>query len=354
MRILITAPDLNPLNNVSGISFVVRQIIHYNKEHEYKHYLLGRPDKGLNVLIWLFQLIKQLLVFPFSLIRFNTELVHQNVPFDTKGIIREFFINIWCRLFNIPVLLHIHGGEYFTNEIRNLLVKRMAKTLICSGNKVVVLSENEQKKLKQMFGHGSADVLANGIDTQKYKPSLIKEIAPKPNFLYLGRIEKDKGILEIVEAFRYIQKQYCFSFTLCGFGSLTNHVKEECEKILGTDFIFKGIVCGAEKLKTIHESNYFLLPSYFEGLPISLLETMAAGVVPIVTNVGSISSVVENELNGIFVLKYNSIDLAEKIKKVITDKTLYEFLSKNAIQTITEKFDIKEYIAKLNAIYIRI
>ena len=54
---------------------------------------------------------------------------------------------------------------------------------------------------------------------------------------------------------------------------------------MGDDFIFKGVVSGNDKWNTIYESDIFLLPSrHSEGLPMSLLETMAAGLVPVVTN----------------------------------------------------------------------
>lgn len=67
------------------------------------------------------------------------------------------------------------------------------------------------------------------------------------------------------------------------------------------DFIFKGVVSGDEKLKAIQLSDYFVLPSYSEGLPISLLETMSCGLIPIVSDDESLSLIVEHRVNGIVV-----------------------------------------------------
>ena len=112
MKILITAPSLNPLINVSGISSVVSNIIKYNKQHNFHHYVLGKQDKSLSNVVWLFQLLVKLLYFPFFLKNNSIELVHQNLPFNPKGVSREFIINYWCRLTGVPVIVHIHGGSY--------------------------------------------------------------------------------------------------------------------------------------------------------------------------------------------------------------------------------------------------
>lgn len=65
MNILITAPSLNPNENVSGVSTMVNNIISHNKSHTYFHYLLGKSDRKQNKIKWLVKLIKQLVVFPF-------------------------------------------------------------------------------------------------------------------------------------------------------------------------------------------------------------------------------------------------------------------------------------------------
>ena len=83
----------------------------------------------------------------------------------------------------------------------------------------------------------------------------------------------------------------------------------------------------------------------------ALLETMAAGVVPIVTDDASMKYVVRHAINGIRINKKDPIDLSEKIKYVIAHPDIYHALSMKARNTIVEKFDIKDYIHKLNEIY---
>jgi glycosyltransferase involved in cell wall biosynthesis len=352
MNILITAPDLNPSKNVSGIATVVKTIIEYNIQHRYFHYLLGRPDKSGSRIKWFVQLCKQLLAFPCFVKRHKIELVHQNLPFDPKGLIREYIISGWCRLLRIPVVLHVHGGEFLMNGTQKPLYQFIAKTLFKHSKEVVVLSNIEQQALQNLYGYSSATLLANSVDTSKYKAKNKIFNQSKPVLLFLGRITESKGIEDIVEAFILLKNKLDFRFILCGAGPLENYFKIKCKEILDGDFEFRGVVSGREKINVINTADFFILPSrYGEGLPMALLETMAAGVVPVVTDDASMKFVIQNEINGMLVEKQNPRHLYSQLEKVTSDKNLYQKLSYNAVATVTAQYDISNYVIQLNDIY---
>ena len=83
----------------------------------------------------------------------------------------------------------------------------------------------------------------------------------------------------------------------------------------------------------------------------ALLETMATGVVPVVTDDASMKFVVQQQFNGMRVKKNDPQDLYEKMKIVLSDASLYDSLSENAIKTIKKNFDINNYIVQLNELY---
>lgn len=353
MNVLITAPNLNPLKNVSGIATVVATIMEYNRQqHRYFHYLLGRPDEKLSKINWFLQLVKQVLCFPIALRKHKIELVHQNLPFDPKGLAREYIINLWCRLLRLPVALHVHGGEFLMTGTRNPLYRCIAKSLFRHSKKVIVLSEIERQALQNLYNYASATVLVNSIDTAKYKVGNKTFNQSKPTLLFLGRITESKGIEDIVETFVLLKKERDFRFILCGAGSLEDFFKTKCKEILDKDFEFRGVVSGEEKINVIAASDFFILPSrYGEGLPMALLETMAAGVVPVVTDDASMKYVVQNEVNGMRVEKQHPQHLYSQLKKVMSDRELYEKLSRNAANTIASQYDISNYVLQLNDIY---
>lgn len=352
MNILITAPSLNPEKNVSGISTVVQTILEHNQKPVYSHYLLGRPDKKQSKIAWAFHLLKQVLLFPFALKKWKIDLVHQNLPFDPKGLTRESVINFWCWLMQVPVLLHVHGGVFLMNPPQNYFFIFFAKQLFKHSKAVVVLSDLEKEALRKYYHYDSAVVLLNSVDTSLFSSSAKQLDKDKPTLLFMGRIHESKGIEDMVEAFKQLRKDCAFRFVLCGDGPLKNACINSCREILGDDFEYRGVVSGARKYDTIGEANFFLLPSrYGEGLPMALLETMAAGVVPIVTDDASMKYVVQNEVNGLRVEKRNPQHLYSQVKKAISDKELYKALSYNAAETVKYQYDVEQYVIKLNEIY---
>lgn len=351
MKILITAPSLESSRNVSGISSIVKTIIETNSDHTYFHYLLGRPDK-VNYIIYLCVLIHKLLSFPLVLRREKIDLVHQNLPFDQRGVMRESIINFWCYILKIPVVLHIHGGELLMKKSQNRVWRYLSSVLFNRSQKVIVLSELEKEALEEFHGYYGALVLPNSISVKDYvfTDRSISEI--DPTFLYLGRIHEKKGIIEIFEAMESLSKANIrFKFLLCGEGPLKDDYITRCKDVLGTHFEYLGVVSGKSKIEALHKADFFLLPSYFEGLPMALLEAMASGLVPVVTEVGSMKLLIKHKKNGVFVKKADSEDLTFILKELLNDHKLVEKISQNAVFTVREGFDISIYKEKLNLIY---
>ena len=352
LHILITAPSFDTEKNISGISSVVQMIIKNNGKYSYFHYILGKPDNK-NTLIQILLLLKRLLFFPFSLWKNHIDMVHQNFPFDPKGILRESIINQWCRLFRIPVVLHIHGGVFLMNKTSNKLYLYLVKKIFKNSQAVIVLSSLEKESLSRNYRYPNSFILENCIDASLFLNIKRSKMLSTPTFLFMGRMHESKGLDDIFEAFERLKKDDIgFKFLLCGDGPLKEYIVPQFENRLSNQFEYRGIVSGQKKMDVIQSSDCFLLPSrYGEGLPMALLETMAAGVVPIVTDDASMKNIVKNEQNGIIVEKRNPQDLYQKMKKLILNPDLYTAFSMNAKNTIAERCDIKDYIFQLNFIY---
>ncbi len=353
MKILITAPSLETSKNVSGISTVVNTIIDNNVNYQYRHYLLGRPD-NTNTLTYLFVFIRQLVLFPIILRREKIYLVHQNLPFDPKGLMRESVVNFWCYLFKVPVVLHIHGGAFLMEENPKKIWRFLSRILFKHSRQVLVLSEIEREALSKFHFFDSAIVLSNSIAVSDYLYATRPTKHDHPTLLFLGRLHESKGLDDIYEAFCLLKKQsLSFRFVLCGSGPLMESAKDKFGKLLGSDFDFRGVVSGDDKNAAFRDSDFFLLPSrYGEGLPMALLESMASGLIPIVTDDASMKFLVHHGQNGIRVEKRNGRDIAEKISTLLSlDKEYLAQLRLSAVQTVVESYDIKAYVKKLNMIY---
>ena len=165
-------------------------------------------------------------------------------------------------------------------------------------------------------------------------------------------------MFNIVEALSKLSsKRSDFEFYLYGAGPEEDLLIVQFSQSLGDKFQFKGIVSGKEKFEVLQEADIFLLPSHYgEGLPIALLEAMSYGIIPVVTDDGSMATVVNNRINGYIVEKDNSNEL-----NVVINIILEKFrnndvknMQNKIIETITKKYDCKNYSIKLEKIYNRI
>lgn len=355
MKVIINSPSLNPEINVSGISSVTQFIISNNKEINYIHFEIGRKDCESQKIISRIKRILENIKKWNKLLKENKKaFIHYNIPLMKAAIIRDYIMLRIAHKNNMPILLHVHGGNYLQNRKRPWYLKIMLRNIFIWSKHIVVLSEEEKKILKEDFKINNIMSLANCIDlsnAKKFKRDMSKK--ERLNILYIGRIERNKGIKYILEACKELNEKgidFCLHFA--GKEENPGEFIQDFEKCLKKRFIFHGIISGNKKTELFKSCDVFLLPSLFEGLPMSLLETMSFGLIPIVTAVGSIPTIVINRHNGIIIEKHNSNSIVIAIQELIDNDNYLTVLSKNAQKSIFNKFDDVTYIKTLNNLYI--
>lgn len=346
LNILIITPSLNPQENISGISTISSLLIQNNKEYNYIPFIVGKKDKQKRGVYWLFNLFKNLFYISF----FSNEklrLVHFNLGLEPKSLIRDillFFI-LWIR--SAPVILHIHGGRFMNckagifKPIINFFLKK-AKTII-------VLSDLEKEFLQKNYTKVDSckiNVIPNAVDFPEYIEEK-KDFKDKLSFLFLGRIDKAKGLAKIADALKIMKsKQIPFVFNLCGVGPDKDYFLKLLADVQ-SDVKDFGLVYGNLKKELMMKSHVFILPSDFEGLPLSLLESMGYGMVPVVSPVGSIPNVV-NSCNGR--LASTIEEIVDAVTELNSDRDMLESLSYAARQTIEKHYSITKFIKDINIV----
>lgn len=344
MKILITAPSLDENENVSGISALVRQIVK-RSGNGFVHFQAGRRDGEPSGLRWFW---KQLFLtgdFSDAIKREDPDIIHLNTSLVRRAILRDIYFLGIALSARKPVLLHIHGGPFVTGKLQ---FKRWAVNLIKDSQRVIVLSELERKALLKYVPKADIEVLPNAVPVDE-----IPEIQKEPGWkkiLYFGRLDAKKGLDQIVEACGKLKKEGLeFDFNCYGTGPDAKAFIDGMTAALDERFYYGGVVTGDQKWHVLAENDIFLLPSKYEGLPMALLEAMAAGCVPIVSDVGSVSTVVRDGENGYLIEPGNVDQIVDRLRKLLSCD-LAE-MSGNARTTIREGFDIANYIEKLEVIY---
>ncbi len=353
MRILITAPSLEINENVSGISSVVRQIIQHS-HFDFYHFQAGRKDGEKPDINWVFKQILSVPRFYRKITYEKIDIVHINTALNPLSIMRDAAFVKMARLAKRPILLHLHGGKFLAQEFDNNFLARISEKMMKTANIVVVLSELEKEIVEKRRQNLNVRVLENAVAVGAAR--LQKENSDEKTIIFLGRLHESKGLHEIIKTCRILRnKNFKFRFNCFGAGDLKDFFIKEMTEILGEKFYYGGVISGAKKEKALNEADIFLLPSrYGEGLPMAMLEAMAAGCVVVVSEMASIGAVVTDGVNGFLIEPNNVSQLTEKLKSLLSDEKDLKSLSKNARTTIAEKFDLSAYIRNLESIYTEI
>lgn len=349
--IIITSPSLDPLKNVSGISSVTRLIIENNASRQYSHFQIGKTDDENSAVRRVVRLLGTYFKWINTLCKRDIDLLHYNFPLSNFSILRDSVFIHTAFLFRKKLVIHMHGGVYLTQKNPPLLLNWILKKILKKDVPIVVLSEREKECLSQRYDCKNIRVLPNcvaevdGVKDNRQDRSVL-------NILFLGRIAKDKGIQYILEsAKQLVETGYDFKLHFAGEEEFKDEFIPVLKRELGRNFYYHGIVSGESKDSLLREMDIFLLPSFYEGLPMALLETMSYGIIPVVTNVGSIGSVINDGENGLFIKDHDTQSIFKVIEGLITDSSKRGELSEKAIQTIRDKFNAKHYIDQLNDIY---
>lgn len=351
--ILITSPSLNTEENVSGISSVTNFIIGNNGLQHYRHFELGRKDNEKRNLSWFFRLLGKTTGWMYILAFKKIKLVHFNLALSKASIIRDAPLLFFAKTIRKKLVIHLHGGDYLTKKQVPAWIKGILKKIFSGKTQVIVLSSMEAALIEKRYNAKNVKILPNCVDIKEADGFVRGHDAnAMMNILFIGRITVEKGLDHIAGALHSLQQQQVpFKFFMAGTGPDEKLYVEKFTQMLGNRFEFKGIVWGNDKANLYKLCNIFLLPSLFEGLPMSLLESMLFGMVPIVTPVGSIKDVVTDGKNGVIVNEQPAKEITDAIILLVNDKVLMQQLSNNAAAYIKQHYNPEKYIGKLNAIY---
>lgn len=350
-KVLIVAPSLNVKNNVSGVSAVTNFIISHNAECEYEHFLQGRDDGERGALRRVMRVWRNYRAWKKRLRTIGDAVIHYNYPLDTPSIVRDYFFLKAAHKQGLPMVIHIHGGLYLFKDKKPFVIRKILSEVFSWENPFIVLSNKERSQIQKVYGTRNVSILPNCVEI----PSLNENDNVNDNgihILYLGRIEPNKGMDYLLEAMRTLKEEgRHFVLHLAGIEQGKNRYVERYQELLGDRFVYEGIVSGEKKVALLKRCQVFVLPSLYEGLPISLLETMGYGLVPVVTDVGSISEYVKDGENGLLIGLRDAAAIAEAVKRLDDNRVLMMKMSETAWQTLRNRLTPKKYIEKLNMIY---
>lgn len=183
--------------------------------------------------------------------------------------------------------------------------------------------------IKKGFERDKVIVLPNIIEMNNYYDMGLEK---QYDIVSLSRLDKNKNITILIQAVAKLRKKINVKVIIGGIGPELENLKQEVKKLqLENNINFLGWVEQVDILNIYNSSKIFVLPSLGEGFPLTILEAMACGCVPVVTNVGDISEIVKDGYNGSIIYDPNHVDeLAVKLSTLLVDNKKINELSLNA------------------------
>lgn len=354
MRIIIVSPSLDPTKNVSGLSAVTRFVIENNPHQDYVHFELGRKDGEKGGIYRVSSIIRKYKDWKCLLKTYPDAIVHYNFPLEKPSIIRDTpFMNAALKNGN-KMVIHIHGGVYLTSESIPFPFRQILKHVFSWQVPFITLSEKEAGILRNKFSANHVVSLPNCIDLKDAKTfdRKCKDISSPLTLGYLGRIAKTKGMDYLLQACCILKERHIpFCLKIAGAEEVEGQYLPQFSNQLGNQFAYAGIVSGESKNAFLQSLDVLTMPTFFEGLPMSLLECMSYGAVPVITPVGSIPTVVTEGQNGLFIKVKDTQSIVDAITYLHTHRDKLEQMGKSSRNYIYEHFDSDCYIDKLNNIY---
>ena len=354
MDVVIVSPSLDPTKNVSGLSAVTRFIIANNPHHNYIHFELGRKDGEKGGIYRVGSIISGYRAWKQLLRMHPDAIVHYNFPLEKPSILRDTpFMHAALKNGN-KMVIHIHGGVYLTSESIPFPFRQILKHVFSWQLPFITLSEKEAGILRNKFYAKHVVSLPNCIDlkdAQTFERKYKDDSTPL-TLGYLGRIAKTKGMDYLLQACSILKERHIpFCLKIAGAEEVEGQYLPQFSNLLGNQFVYAGIVSGESKNTFLQSLDVLAMPTFFEGLPMSLLECMSYGVVPVITPVGSIPTVVTDQQNGILIKAEDAESIVDAITFLHTHRDQLEQMSKSSRNYIYEHFNSDSYIDKLNNIY---
>lgn len=344
-RVLLVGSDLSVKG---GIVSVLKNYLAYDKWENVKlYYVPTHVDKnGAQKAIYFIKSLRKVRAY------LNTgkiSVAHIHVS-ERGSFFRKIIVSNMCLKKGVPVILHHHGAEF--NEFydhSNFIVKKLIRNTLKKVNLNIVLSNQLISMIKDKCPEANVAALPNAVpveDGNHYNPDAT-------NLLLLGELNERKGVYVLLDAISHMDSELApdVKLYLCGNGDL-DRLKERIKELsLEHRIAHIGWIDKEEKAAIFANTKINVLPSYNEGLPMTILETMGYGIPNVSTAIASIPDVIKNGKTGFLVQPGSATELEEALWKLLNNDELRLEISKNSHELIVNNYSLDVYIKRLKKIY---
>lgn len=290
-----------------------------------------------------------------AIIQFSPSLIP--VP-----LLRDGILIVVAKLLRKKIVVFYRGWKVptYTKLKSNNFLRVVFNQVFQNKTQQIVLASTFKKSLIELNCHYSNRIIVTRTAIDKNNLVLKNNLPFNKivNVLFLGRIQDLKGTGEIVEAVCLLHKAKKldnFRFTIVGHEYITGYIEELKATLIKNGVSpekvkFPGRLTGPEKFDIYSKNDVYLLPSYSEGCPNSVLEALASGLFCITTPVGALEDIIINGENGYLIKPGSAEAIVESLLRVNSTQIFrHERLEK--AQKHADLFDIQNVVRLFNMTY---
>lgn len=257
-----------------------------------------------------------------------------------------------------PAIVTVHGSD-LTTRIKSKIWRMLLKKIFEFSDCINTVSKDLQDIVLSLgFSPDKIETFTLGIDTEKF--ALVPRIKISQSgvlkLICTRRLEPVFDHQTIIQALVLLKKNGLkFEMTLVGDGSLLDELKQQVEDAGLEDSVkFIGRVDNDSLPELLGRHDVFLSASLWDGASLSLLEAMATGIFPIVSDIKANSAWLKHEVDGLLHKVGNAVDLAEKILQFRDHPRLLKDAGESNRKKVVESGDRKTNMKYLESVYVEL
>ena len=257
-----------------------------------------------------------------------------------------------------PYVLSVWGSDVFDFPKKSFVHKTIFKFNLKAADKILSTSHIMAVETKK-YTSKEIEITPFGINTEVFKPIPVKSLFNQ-NDIVIGTIktlEAKYGIAYLIKAFSIIKKKLPslpLRLLIAGGGSLEQELKKLCKELnIINDTIFAGLISYNKIMDYYNMLDIYVALSIndSESFGVAILEASACEKPVVVSNIGGLPEVVENNITGFIVQPENENEAADAIIKLIQDETLRNFFGKQGREKVKKHFEWNENENQMINIY---
>lgn len=298
-------------------------ILHKNL-HIYRLGGYKNPYDTISKIVFLFKSFKFIFQKDYDVVH-----VHAFLPGITAMMLGFFK--------HVPTIFGVHGtsiGTNLTSPFKSWLEKLILTKIRYTAQITVSRDFQKLKNVNKKIFY-----ISNGVNVEAFEKVKATKFK-NPTLIFVGRLHFEKNLQNLIKAISEVKKEIPdINLLIVGSGPEEQALKNLIKKLnLAKSITVVGQKTGVDLIKLYKSSNIFILPSIYEGQPLTILEAWASKIPVIATKTGDIQFLIKQDYNGFFINDPSNINqIAKVITKALSSKNL-EQLGKNGFNFIRNNF----------------